>query len=321
MPHIPQNRFLQRVKNYDAEHFTSDFGIRMRRFIHPLVHFVIRLAADKPLVELRYPQLEKGQRYIFAAGHSFPGEVASNLATIDRNAWVLVGTTDQVDHNVSMNIAWVNGMIYVNKHDALSRKESAKKMRRILNSGSSVLLFPEGVLNNSENLYCMPLYPGVYHLARETGAKVVPIVSQSEHKDKKIWVTAGDPIDFSDLDKETAMQALRDAISTLRFQICEQIYAPLKRDDLIGNLHEKHLRDRWDTYMETKWYEPNWDEEIMTYRKKGLTPAEEVRADLSRIVPTLNNAHILTPILLRHEEDLRLDVKRYMKNRWKEGDA
>ena len=84
MPFIPQNRFLQCVKNHDAEHFTSDFGIHVRRFIHPLIRGISRIAADKPLKVLQYPRLEKGLRYIFAAGHSFPGEIASNLAVIDR---------------------------------------------------------------------------------------------------------------------------------------------------------------------------------------------------------------------------------------------
>lgn len=322
MPSIPQNRFLQHVKNDDAEHFTSEFGIRMRRLLHPLVRSIIRIATDKPLVVLQYPKLKKGERYIFAAGHSFPGEIASNLAAIDRPTWVLLGTTDQVDHNPQMNIAWVNGLIYVNKRDTVSRKESVKKMKRVLNNGSSVLLFPEGVLNNSENLYCMPLYPGIYYMSRDTGAKVVPIVAQSEHNDKKIWIKAGEPIDFFDMDKESAIQKLRDTLSTLRFEICEQIYPKQIRAELIGNLHEQHLQDRWNTYMETKWYEPNWDEEIMTYRKAGFTSAEEVRVDLTHIEPTPENAHILVPIILRHTEDLQMDCKRYMKLKWnKQGDS
>lgn len=316
MQFIPQNRYLQKAKYYDAERFTTSFGIRFRRLIFPFVHVVINAALDKPLFILQYPKLERGERYIFAAGHSFPGEIASNLAAIDRPTWVLLGTTDQVDHNPQMNIAWVNGLIYVNKRDPASRKESVKKMQRVLNGGSSVLMFPEGVLNNSENLYCMPLYPGIYYMSRDTGAKVVPIVAQSEHRDKRIWIAAGEPIDFSEMDKKTAVQTLRDTLASLRFMICEQVYAPLKRDDLIGDLHEKHLQDRWDTYMETKWYEPNWDEEIMTYRKAGLTPAEEIRSDLARVLPTPDNTHILAPIWLRHEEDLRLDIKQYMKNRW-----
>jgi len=316
MSRIPQNRYLQKAKNYDAERFTTSFGIRLRRFIHPLVHGIIRIATDKPLVVLQYPKLVKGQRYIFAAGHSFPGEIASNLAAIDRPTWVLLGTTDQVDHNPQMNIAWVNGLIYVNKRDTASRKESVKKMKRILNNGSSVLLFPEGVLNNSESLYCMPLYPGIYYMSRDTGAKVVPIVAQSEHKDNKIWIAAGEPLDFSEMDKETAIQTLRDALATLRYTICEQVYAPQKREELTGDLHEQHLKDRWNTYMEAKWHLPDWDEEIMTYRKSGFVAAEEVRAELAQVTPTARNAHILAPILLRHGEDQCLDAKRYMKEHW-----
>ncbi len=316
MARTPQNHYLQKAENYTAERFTSSFGIKLRRFLHPIVRFVIRLATDKPLVVLEYPKLKKGERYIFAAGHSFPGEIASNLAAIDRNAWVLIGTTDQVDHNFQMNIAWVNGLIYVNKLNSSSRKESVKKMKRVLNEGSSVLMFPEGVLNNSENLYSMPLYPGVYYMSRDTGAKVVPIVSHSEHKDKKIWVIAGEPIDFSAMDKEEAMSTLRDALSTLRFKICEKVYEPLKRAEMTGDLHMQHLDDRWNTYMEANWHEPNWDEEIMTYRRQGFTPPEEVRAELSKAVITKHNAKLLSPIITRRQYDMDYDVKTYIKKRW-----
>ena len=73
-------------------------------------------------------------------------------------------------------------------------------------------MFPEGVLNNSENLLCMPLYPGVYHMAAETNVKVVPIVSHTEHNAKKILIAAGDPVDFSGKGKEESLEELRDTL-------------------------------------------------------------------------------------------------------------
>ena len=66
-----------------------------------------------------------------------------------------------------MYAAWLNGFIYVDRNNTQSRKDAINKMLRVLKNGNSVLIFPEGVLNNSENLLCMPLYPGVYHMATE----------------------------------------------------------------------------------------------------------------------------------------------------------
>ena len=107
-----------------------------------------------------------GSLYIFASTHFFDEDIIANLAVIDRNAWVLIGTTDQLEHNPQMYAAWLNGLVYVNRLDADSRKESVKKMLRILNAGSSVLIFPEGGWNNSENLLVNPLFSGPWLLAK-----------------------------------------------------------------------------------------------------------------------------------------------------------
>ena len=311
------NPGLVKAKNYDAVHFTTDSGIRIRRFLHPLIHMGIRVAVDRPIDIIRYPALSKGKNYIFAAGHSFPGEIASNLSVIDRKTWVLLGTTDQVDHNPQMLAAWANGMIYVDKFSSESRRESMKKMKRILLAGDSVLMFPEGVLNNSENLLCMPVYPGFYHLSQETGVEVVPIVSHAEHDAKRIMVAAGDPMSFDDKSKNEAMDELRDALATLRFEMIERL-PQLERRSLSGDIHLQHLQKRRDTYLETKWVEPNWDEEIMMYHRKGITYADEVRASLDNVRITPDNAGILAPIICRRTHDIKYDITNYMKKHWKE---
>ena len=309
------NPHLVKSKNYDAEHFTTDFGIRFRRLIHPFVRFVIDIAVDRPIELVQYPELEKDVPYLFCAGHSFPGEIASNLSVIDRNAWVLLGTTDQVDHNPQMLAGWANGMIYVDKLKPESRKESMKKMKRILQSGSSILMFPEGVLNNSENLLCMPVYPGFYHLAKETGVKVVPIVSHAEHDAKKILIAAGEPLNFAGKDKVEAMDDLRDTLASLRFDLMERL-PPLDRTTLKGDIHLQFLKKRHDTYLETKWVEPNWDEEIVMYHQRGITYAEDVRASFDSVKITASNVAILAPILLRRTQDIKYDIKQYMKDHW-----
>lgn len=311
------NPGLVKAKNYDVERFTTNFGIRFRRFVHPLIHFIIRVTVDRPVEIVQYPKLEKGTPYLFCAGHSFPGEIASNLSVIDRNAWVLMGTTDQVDHNPQMLAGWANGLIYVDKLNPESRKESMKKMKRILRAGSSVLMFPEGVLNNSENLLCMPVYPGFYHIAQETGVKVVPIVSHAEHGAKKILVAAGEPMDICGKEKNEAMDELRDALATLRFHLIERLPG-LDRSSLSGDIHLQHLIKRRDTYLETKWVEPNWDEEIMMYHRKGIIYAEDVRASFDHVAVTPSNAAILAPILLRRSQDVAYDIKQFMKNHWRD---
>ena len=56
-----KNLGLVKAKNYDAERFTTDFGIKFRRLIHPLVHLISCIAVDRPVKIVKYPKLEKGK--------------------------------------------------------------------------------------------------------------------------------------------------------------------------------------------------------------------------------------------------------------------
>ena len=120
---------LDKAKNLNSEKFTTNNGIKIRKIIHPLMKKIIKAKTGKEVIIVSYPTLEKGRNYIFAAGHSFPGDIVTDLAAIDRSTYTLIGTTDQVDHNPEMYFLWINGLIYVNKLSSESRKESYKKMK------------------------------------------------------------------------------------------------------------------------------------------------------------------------------------------------
>ena len=113
------------------------------------------------------------------------------------------------------------------------------------------------------------------------------------------------------------MDELRDALATLRFEMIEQL-PRLERHSLSGDIHLQHLQKRRDTYLETKWVEPNWDEEIMMYHRKGITYANEVRASFDDVRITPDNASILAPVLFRRSQDIKYDITKYMKAHWNE---
>lgn len=170
-----KNILLARVERSAPETFTTSFGIRFRRVTKPLLRPILRLAARRRIHIEGYPNLQKDVPYIFASTHSFVDDVIVNYACVDRSAYMLVGTPDQVEHNPAMYAAWLNGMVFVDKLDPQSRKDSVEKMVRVLESGSSVILYPEGAWNNTENLLVQPLFAGPWLLAQRTGCRVVPI--------------------------------------------------------------------------------------------------------------------------------------------------
>lgn len=135
---------LKRFETATVDTFTSDVGLKTRKLLNFLWRRMLKLGIRRKVFIEKYPKLEKGKKYIFVCNHSFDEDVISLLYTIDRNAYVLNGTTDQTEHNPVFIAMWVNGMIYVNRQDTQSRKDSLQKMKRVLSAGNSVMLFSEG---------------------------------------------------------------------------------------------------------------------------------------------------------------------------------
>ncbi len=186
-----RNIGLYRFKTSTTENFTSDIGIKLRRIINRPLRAVLKWATNGNVIVESYSELEKGKPYIFCSTHSFVEEIIAIFSAIDRSAYTLIGTTEQLEHNSKIYAQWLMGMIYVDRNNEFSRKDSLKKMERIINSGSSVLIFPEGVWNNSENLLCMKLFASPYYLSKATGIPIVPIAAFDEFNNSNIYIQVG----------------------------------------------------------------------------------------------------------------------------------
>ncbi len=254
--------------------------------------------------------------YIFTSNHWFAEDFIAVLSCLDRNAFILFGSRDQVEHNPVMIFPWLNGIVFVDRMNKASRRDSVLKMVRLLNNGTSILLFPEGTYNSSENLLCLKLFPGPYTLNQETGVPVIPIAVYTLPELTSIYVNFGNPMDFGSMGQAEAMELLRDTLASMHYEHIIKYGGTLTRDKLIGDYHLEHMVRRRMEHMKQKWSRDVWDEELMEYTDRTITEAKTVRAELNRVAITPANAHILAPILVRHEEDVRYDFKHYMKETW-----
>ena len=307
-----KNIGLIRYKKADINNFTSTTGLKIRRLINKPLRFFLKLATNGKIIVETYPKLEKNRPYIFAATHSFVEEVCALLATIDRNAYSLIGTTEQLEHNHKIYANWLTGFIYVNREDPVSRKESLPKMERFINSGSSILIFPEGGWNNTENLLVQNLFPGVYYLSKNTGAEVVPISSFNEFDSKDIYIKVGNPIDLSILDKKEALIKLRDCLATMKYEQIENHSTPIKRSELGKDPRMDFMEERKNEYMRLKWTKDVWEEELTVYKDR----IEFRRETLDTVEITKDNASIMAPILVKRKEDIKYNFKKYMHDNW-----
>ncbi len=309
MFHTGLGRFLTAT----TDNFTSDTGIKIRRSINPLWRRILKLFIKRRIIIEKYPSLEKGKAYVFAANHSFDDDAISLLASIDRNVYTLQGTTDQTLHNPLFLALWANGMIYVDRLSPQSRKDSIEKMKRILTSGSSVVLFPEGGYNNTENQLIQPLFASPYIMSKELGVEVVPIITFNDIGSDTIYIRAGEPMDLSKYDKQEAMALLRDEMSTMVYRIMDKHVPRIKRAELSHDPRLDWMRVRKEVYECQTWYHDVWDEEVTYYPGHGVTTPAQSREYLEKVHINTSNAHIFADALLRRSEDKRYELIPYLR--------
>ena len=312
-----KNYGLQRFLTASIDSFTSDLGIRARRMINPLLRPILSMATNGRIHIDRYPKLDKRKPYIFVSAHQFCEDIIANLATIGQNVYALLGTTDQIDHNSKIYAAWLNGFVYVDRLDKESRQSSVAKMERILNAGTSVLIFAEGGFNNTENLLCNRLFASPYILARDTGAQVVPIAPFYEFGSRDIFMNVGDPIDLAAYeDKNMALEILRDTLATMVYENFEKHASRLKRSELGPDPRLAYMEQRRLEYLKNKWHRDVWVEELTVYRTPAEREQQAVAESMDKIIITKENAFIMAPILVRREEEKKYDILAYMQANW-----
>ena len=304
-------------KDANVDNFTSDTGIKLRRVIHPVLRRVLRLAVKGDLIIDRYPTLEKDKPYIFVSLHNFLEDTIANLATIDRSTYLLFGTTNQLELNKEMYAAWLNGFIYVDRENVENRRDAIKKMERVLTSGSSVLIFPEGGFNNTENLLCQKLFASPFILSHLTGIEVVPIAPFYQFGSDKIYMNVGDPIDLCKFDdKKEALMYLRDTLASMAYENYLKHAKRVLRSELGDDPRLDYMEERRCEYLKSKWSRDVWDEELTRYLDSEDKEMESVLSSMDDIKITKHNAYIMKPIIERRSEDKKYDFKKYMHENW-----
>lgn len=337
-----KNYGIRRFKHSDIDNFTSDVGMERRKKINKPVRDTLKLVTKLKLIKygleenekfkvsdffkivkesgikvMNYPNLDKDKAYIFASLHNFVDDSMANLATLDHNSYLLFGTSDQLEVNKDMYMAWLNGFLYVDRFDDKSRKESILKMKRLLDNGNSVLIFPEGGLNNTENQLCQKLFSSPYYLSKLTGREVVPVAPLYEYGSDKIYMNVGDPIDLSTFDdKKEANDYLRDVLSSLLYENLLENTEVVKRKSLGENPRLDFMETRKKEYMKTKWTKDVWDEELTMYLDKDDKEMINVYESMDNIEITNENAKIMAPVLVRRREDKKYNFKDYMHKNW-----
>lgn len=181
----------------------------------------------------------------------------------------------------------LNGVIFVDRKDKEDMAASKQAMMAYLNKGRSIVMFPEGTWNLTENQLMLPMKWGIIEIAKETGAQIIPTALEYDREKKKCSVQFGSPMLFSPEDsKAEAVSALRDTLATMCWNFRERS-GLFNRKDLDMDAEQKKL------FYSIEEYPPiDWGYERSCIYQSHVSP-KDTFAHLETLIPCKENAFLL----------------------------
>jgi 1-acyl-sn-glycerol-3-phosphate acyltransferase len=293
----------------NTDKVVSESGVHMRRKLHFIIAAFGKYFLTNPqiyenrnfLLNPNQENVEKDKKIvlpeepvIWTGNHAFKDDTLATILAAQRHAYILFGSIPQFYNTLDGITAWINGVILTNRKVSGSKKTSVGKAVKAMQYGADLMVFPEGVWNKSPNALILDLWPGVYRIACETGAKIVPVVhyirdTTNQLKDNPIHTVVDDPVRIDNLSEKAALEYIRDILATWYYLMMD-IYGKSTRETELRGMEssvkawEKQLQDRVKTAA-------RYDTEIelsADYRPKYKVTSDIVWravADIDKITP------------------------------------
>lgn len=253
-------------------------GIVWRRYAHVLIHILLtasrvfagqeltiigdkRTRSDRPLNAVDVAPdagivLPK-EPVLWCANHAFKDDILATILASPRHTYLLLASLPHFYNTFDGITSWLNGVVMLNRKISISRHTAVPKAVRAMQFGADFLIFPEGGWNKSPNALILDLWPGIYRIACETGAKVVPVVHYirdcaTPGKSNPIHTVVDDPIRIDDISERAALEMIRDVLATW-FYLMMEVYGKSTRGDTLARYNtpteawEQSLKARVET--------------------------------------------------------------------------
>lgn len=207
-----------------------------------------RIFRKQTITVLADPKKHKEQ-VIYACTHIGENDLQSIFEVIHHSCWWFVGNPCVLYKDISGLLLHLNGCIMFEMDDKNDRHIAYLRAVELLKGGGSLMIFPEGARNGTENLPVMELFQGTAKMAMETNTKIVPIAI--EQFDNRFVVNIGNEILPKNYCQNVELtQKLRDTLATLKWEIWER-EGLFSRDNLADNYRElfsKKIESRIQPY-------------------------------------------------------------------------
>lgn len=325
---IPKNPWI--IRKYlwaDLDNFTSDYGNFIRKLINKPWRKIVATTSMKNKVIIEEEQhLDPNRPYIFVSTHYFTEDVIGLFSSINRQSYMLMGTTDQIENNPLMIAAILFGFFHVDRMDPDDRKLCFEKQNNLLERGVSFINYIAGSWENSENELQPLSFSGPYKSSVETNALIVPVSQYLVREDKKIYMRFGTPLDLTKKPLEEANEIIRDTLATMHYKQIEkhscktktsfknkEMSEEITNNDIPYDKHIAYMNQIGYEYWNQPWTKPFAKEEIGLRRKK-ITTEEEVYSFIDNLSreKLIELSHYLADIMKSMDEKQRYNIINYL---------
>ena len=196
------NKPLKYLLSNNPAKVISKSGVKFRKIIRPVLRMILPLLNPYKLIVVKKEPFPRNKSIIYSTSHCFRDDVINSTMAINDHFYILFGSLDQFFNHIEGYLAYINGVVIVDRVDPDSRLVSLSKMERAMGFGTNGLIFPEATWNQDDALLVLKLFGGIYDLAKRTDARIVPVVTLPVGK--KCYAIQGPAFDITERNVDKA---------------------------------------------------------------------------------------------------------------------
>jgi len=264
---------------YNAFHYVLLPFIKLLRILRKQKLIVIADRHDK----------QRKKSVIYACTHIGGNDVECLFETIKSLCYLFLGDPRELYVNFDGLMLYLNGVICLDSYDKEDCYIAKQTAISLLKRGGSLMIYPEGAWNITENLPVMPLFAGTAEIAIAAKAEIVPVAI--ERYDSQFYVIIGQNIKcdgYTAEEKLVLTETLHNALVNLKWEIWEHMGLQSRStiEEGYGKVFVKEIINEKETSYTVQ------DVYDTRFRLKGVTELWEVFAYLEKLEPKKENAFL-----------------------------
>lgn len=230
---------------------------------------------------------------IYACTHIGGNDVECLFEAIKCPCFLFMGDPREVYMNLDGLMLYLNGVICLDSYDKEDRHIAKMTAISLLQQGGSLMIFPEGAWNISENQPVMGLFSGTAEIGIMSKAEIVPVAI--ERYDNNYYVSIGKNIScigYGINDKGKLTELLRNELASLKWKLWENrgVYSR----DVIPDGYKIIFLNEMFAEKNTSYVLKDVTDTM--YKDKNITSPREAFSHLLDLKPNRQNAFLMKSV-------------------------